>query len=121
MSHPVIHFEVTGKDGAALQEYYGDLFDWKMQPVADIGYALVDKVGDGIAGGIGDAQQGDKGYLTFYVQTDDPQATLDKAVELGGQVVQPVMDLPGMVTLALFADPEGNVVGLVGSETPPAA
>lgn len=28
--------------------------------------------------------------------------------------------IPGMVTMALFADPEGNVIGLVHSETPPA-
>ena len=83
MTHPVIHFEVTGKDGEALQRYYADLFGWTMHPVADFGYSLVDKVGDGIAGGIGAAQDGGDGLLTFYVQTDDPHATLDKAVELG--------------------------------------
>ncbi len=32
--------------------------------------------------------------------------------ELGGSVVMPVTDLP-MVTIGLFADPEGHVVGIV--------
>ena len=48
---------------------------------------------------------------TFYVGTDDPQASLDKAVALGGTVIMPVTELP-QVTIALFADPEGHVIGL---------
>jgi len=50
---------------------------------------------------------------TFYVQVPDLQATLDQAVAKGGKVVMPPMEIPGMVTLAQFADPEGNLVGLV--------
>ncbi len=26
----IIHLEVVGKDGPALQRYYGDLFGWKL-------------------------------------------------------------------------------------------
>ena len=40
------------------------------------------------------------------------QGALDKAVDLGGSVVMPVTDM-GMVTIGLFADPEGNVIGIV--------
>ncbi len=47
-----------------------------------------------------------------YVQVDDPQAALDNAVALGGSVVEPVSDNP-MVTMAIFADPDGNPIGLV--------
>jgi hypothetical protein len=31
----VAWFEVTGKDGAALQSFYGELFDWKIQDAGD--------------------------------------------------------------------------------------
>ena len=55
--------------------------------------------------------------VTFYVQVEDPQAALDKAESLGGKTVLPVMTIPDTVTLALFADPEGHVVGLVARET----
>jgi predicted enzyme related to lactoylglutathione lyase len=47
----------------------------------------------------------------IYVEVDDPQAYLDKAVAKGGKVVMPVSDL-GMVVIAQFQDPEGNVIGL---------
>jgi len=111
MAHPVMHFEVTGKDLDKLQTFYGELFGWKTSKVpGEIPYAMVDKEGDGIGGGIGQAQNGG-GHVTFYVGTDDPQATLDKAEQLGGKTIMPVTKLP-QVTIALFADPEGHVVGL---------
>lgn len=112
MSHPVVHFEVAGKDQPRLKAFYTDLFGWKLQDVEGMPYALVEKEGEGIGGGIGGTPEGDAGHVTFYVQAEDPQATLDRAVELGGQVVMPVTELP-MVTIALFTDPEGHLIGLV--------
>jgi predicted enzyme related to lactoylglutathione lyase len=43
----------------------------------------------------------------------DLQAYLDRIEQLGGKTVVPVTEIPGLVTFAQFADPEGNVVGLV--------
>ena len=54
----------------------------------------------------------------YYVQSDDLDASLKKVEELGGKVVMPVTAMPGMVTFALFADAEGNVMGVVHPETP---
>ena len=117
MADPVIHFEIVGKDGAALRSFYEQLFGWKTTPVEGMGYALVEKEGDGIGGGIGTSQDGGS-HVTFYVSVDDPQAALDRAESLGGKTVQPVMTIPDMVTLALFADPEGHVIGLVANQQP---
>lgn len=43
---------------------------------------------------------------------DDLQAMLDHAVALGGTVVMPATEIPGVTMLALFADPDGNAIGL---------
>jgi predicted enzyme related to lactoylglutathione lyase len=111
MAHPVVHFEVSGKDLDKLQSFYGELFGWKTQKVpGDMPYAMVEQEEGGIAGGIGEAPNGG-GHVTFYVDADDPQAILDKAEQLGGKTIMPVTELP-QVTIALFADPEGHVVGL---------
>jgi predicted enzyme related to lactoylglutathione lyase len=111
MSHPVVHFEVSGKDLDKLQGFYSELFGWKTQKVpGEMPYAMVEKEGDGIGGGIGQAPDG-TGHVTFSVGADDPQAVLDKAEQLGGKTIMPVTGLP-QVTIALFADPEGHVVGL---------
>ena len=49
------------------------------------------------------------------------RAALDAVEAHGGRTVVDISVIPGVVTWALFADPEGNVVGLVHSETPPGA
>ena len=122
MAYPVVHFEVTGKDRAKLTSFYTELFDWQTQDFSGPDmpdYTMVERAEGGIAGGIGQAPDGAGGHVTFYVAVPDPQATLDQAVSLGGSVLMPVSELP-MVTLALFADPEGNMVGIVkdGGDSP---
>ena len=52
MPHPVIWFEVIGKDAAALSSFYSDLFDWKVDPVPN-DYFMVTTEGDMASGGVG--------------------------------------------------------------------
>jgi predicted enzyme related to lactoylglutathione lyase len=113
MPNPVTHFEVLGQDTAGLQRFYGEAFGWDLQDVMDGNYYMVN-TGGAIAGGVGSAM-GREGHVTFYVEVDDPAAALDKISQLGGKTVQEPMDVPGGPTIALFADPEGHVIGLVKS------
>lgn len=110
----VAWFEITGKDGASLQRFYGQLFDWQIQDAGDdSGYGLIQAGEKGIGGGIGPAQDGGPGTATFYVEVDDPAAYLQKAEQLGGQTIVPPTTLEQFgLTFAFFADPEGHVVGL---------
>ena len=118
MPNPVVHFEITGTDAAALASYYGRLFGWEVDANNPMNYGVVHtNAGAGIDGGIG---QGDQPLVTFYVAVDDPQKFLERAVELGGKVVMPVTVIPGMVTMAQFSDPEGHVIGIVANEMPAA-
>jgi predicted enzyme related to lactoylglutathione lyase len=120
MGSPVVHFDITGPNAEELQTFYSQLCGWKLTPLApEMMYSLVDtQAGSGINGGIGAAPEG-PGGVTFYAYSDDLQASLDKAVSLGGKVTQEVMAIPGVVALAMFADPAGNHIGLVGN--PPGA
>jgi predicted enzyme related to lactoylglutathione lyase len=115
MAKPAVAwFEVTGTDGAALQRFYGELFEWPIQDAGDgSGYGLVAAAEKGIGGGIGAAQGGGPGRVTFYVEVDDPAAFLARAEQLGGKTVVPPTEIPQYgLTFAMFADPEGHVVGL---------
>jgi len=117
MGHAVVHFEIVGPDGAALQKYYADLFGWAIDANNPMNYGMVSPIEPGIGGGVGGSQDG-SAMVTFYVETDDLKATLGKAESLGGKTVMEPMDIPDGPTIAMFADPQGNVVGLA---TPPAA
>jgi len=50
--------------------------------------------------------------VTFYIQVPDINQHLGTIEQAGGRTVLPHTETD-MVTFALFADPEGNVVGLV--------
>ncbi len=42
MPNPVVHFEILGRYHESLQQYYRDLFDWKIvQPSPDFPYGIV--------------------------------------------------------------------------------
>jgi len=119
MGNPVVHFELGGAEDGPLLRFYGELFGWRLTTVpGGVNYTVVDtQGGGGVNGGIGKSGTGDP-WATFYVEVDDPQAALDRAESLGAQTVLPVTEIPGMVTFAMFNDPDGLLVGLVRSEEP---
>jgi uncharacterized protein len=115
MGNAVVHFEIGGPDDQPLADFYGELFGWGLRPFEGGGYTLIDTLGGGgINGGIGKSQTGEP-WSAFYVEADDLQAVLDKAESLGAKVVMPVTDFGGAVTIAMFNDPDGLLVGLVKS------
>ena len=113
-AQPVVWFEVVGKDGPALQRFYGKLFNWQVTDAGDgSGYGLVQAAEKGIGGGIGASPDGGPGHVSFYVEVGDPAAYLKRAEQLGGTVILPPTELPQFhLTFAMFADPEGHVIGL---------
>jgi hypothetical protein len=112
MPNPVVHFEIIGADNKALEKFYTELFGWHLQSFDDPPYGIIDThAGKGINGGIGSDPSGES-RVTFYAAVKDPQKTLDNVEKNGGKTVMPVTELP-MVTLAMFTDPQGNLIGIV--------
>jgi len=117
MPNAVTWFEISGKDGKALQEYYSHLFGWEIKADNPMNYGIIDTKGPGINGGVCSTDNQSPSGVTIFVEVADIDATLQAAVDLGGKIVQPVTVVPNMVTFALFEDVEGNVVGLTKSES----
>lgn len=113
MAHPVIHAEIRSEDPDATRAFFGDLFGWTYSDGAFPGYTFVE-TGDGaIPTAIGPLQGGSDTAL-FFVAVDDVEATLERARELGGRVVQPAQQVPG-VTFGVLADAQGHLVGVAKS------
>ena len=112
MGNPIVHFEIRSTDPDASRAFYADLFGWKYPPGGFPGYTYVDSgAPDGtIPGGISPTQGGEP-MVTVFARVDDVQAALDRAVALGGRIVQPAQKVPG-VSFGLFADPQGHVIGV---------
>ena len=116
MGDPVVHFELNGPDGEALATFYSSLFGWGTSKVEGFDYWLIDtRSGQGINGGIGQTEDGGA-FATFYVQSDQPEALMEKAEKAGATVITPITETP-MVTFGLFSDTDGLVVGIVKGGT----
>lgn len=114
MPHPVVHAEIRSTDPDATREFFGQLFGWEYSAGAFPGYTFVDIGVDGAPPtAIGPLQGGEDSVL-FFVGVEDVAATLRRAEELGGRIVQPEQQVPG-VAFGVFADAQGHVVGVAAS------
>jgi predicted enzyme related to lactoylglutathione lyase len=124
MGQPVVHFEVVGKDYDKLKSFYSDVAGWTYDEPPGATqegvppYALVPREGNtnpegiGIGGGLGVGPEGYEGHVTFYIEVPDVGASLDQVEKLGGtRVMGPDSPVEGL-TIGLFTDPEGHLVGL---------
>ncbi len=118
MPNPVTHFEIVGRDPAILQRFYREVFGWKLASEGSP-YSMVHPgAGAGIDGGIGSAPEGGgASRVTVYIEVADAEAALAAVERLGGRRVMGPAPVPGGPTIALFEDPEGHVIGLVGASS----
>ena len=121
MTGKIVHWEIMGPDGDALNAFYSELFGWSGTAVAGMdGYHLVDADQAGVGGAVGQSSDEIPNYVTVYIEVDDADEYLTRAIEGGGSLVMPRTEVAGTVTFGLFRDPAGNMVGVVEAEVPPA-
>lgn len=117
MGNPVMHFEVIGKDGDKLQQFYSEVFAWKINADNPMKYGMVSGESNdqshGIGGGIGAGPGGEGSGVTFYVEVASLEDTLKKIEQAGGKTTMQPDDVPGGPRMAQFTDPEGHRIGLV--------
>ena len=119
MGQAVVHFEIAGKDPDKLQSYFSDLFGWEIDADNEFKYGIVQREGNttadgiGIGGGISGGPEGYEGHVTFYVEVPDVEAALAKAESLGGTRVMGPEQVMEDLTIGLFTDPEGHVIGVM--------
>ena len=112
MANAVTWFEIIGKDGPKLREFYSSLFGWKFHVAQEMDYGMMEAGAGGIGGGIGSGSGNMPSYVAIYVQVEDINAALKEAESLGGKTLMPRTVVPNQVIFALFSDPEGHLVGL---------
>jgi hypothetical protein len=109
--------ELMTSDVDAAKDFYGEVFGWTNQSM-DMGegmtYTIFKRAGDVDAAGcmrITEGMQAPPHWLP-YVATDDVDATVARAKELGATIFQEGMDVPGVGRIAVVQDPVGAVFGL---------
>jgi len=121
LDHTIVHFEIPADNLEKMKKFYGDLFGWKIEkmpggmeywgiqtvPVDDKGMAMR----PGVNGGMMKRQMPEHKPVN-YISVESVDEYSKKVVNLGGQIIVPKMEIPGMGWWALALDPEGNQIGL---------
>jgi uncharacterized protein len=129
--HEVVWWEIESPDPERTQEFYRALFGWEFRrafdgPTSELGrrYWIVERAGDGIGGlqesAPGASRPGGAG-IRLYVEVDDLEGTMARAVELGatGERGRTFLGTDDF-WFANVLDPTGISLGLWTSR-PPAA
>lgn len=118
MANPFVHSELSTTDTAKARQFYGALFDWKLEDVpmdAGFTYTLV-AVGDGGVGTGGgimpQMMPGAPSAWMPYVGVDDIAAATEKARTLGATICKDVTEVMDMGWLSIIQDPTGAMLGL---------
>jgi predicted enzyme related to lactoylglutathione lyase len=112
MANPFVHIELNTTDLARAQKFYGQVFNWKIQPIPDMSYAMID-VGKGVGGGMQKKPMAEAPTQWLpYVEVASVPAALAKAQAAGAQVVVPEMSIGEMGSIGVFVDPTGAGIGV---------
>jgi len=110
-SAPIVHLEFRSFDFARASAFYAKVFAWRTEQNASSTYMKLDAEEGPSAGWVRAEVSQAPGPLA-YVVVEDLAATLAEVEAAGGRVLVPKLPFAGGGEIALFADPDGNVVAI---------
>lgn len=104
--------DLSSPDPDASLAFYGGLLGWQGTGAREEmgGYQRLTSGGHDVAG-LSPMMGPKPGWMT-YIATADAEATAAAVTSAGGAVAVPPMDVMGMGTMAVFADPHGATFGI---------
>ena len=113
MGNPVMQWQIVAKDPDSVASFYSKLFGWKVQARNALGYREISTgAGRGIDGGVWPAPPEASALVQLYIEVDDIDRHVEKAVTLGASVIVPKSVLPDGDAIAVIVDPAGLSFGL---------
>lgn len=110
-SAPIVHLEFRSFDFTRAAAFYAKVFAWRTEQNATSTYMKLDAE-DGPSAGWVRAEVSQSPGPLAYVVVEDLAVTLADVESAGGRVLVPRLPFAGGGEIALFADPDGNVVAI---------
>jgi len=124
MDHTIVHFEIPAKDVEKLRLFYAQLFGWKIEkwsgpteywnietvPVDDKGMLIRPGVNGGLM-----KKESPEHKPVNYIAVESVDEHSQRIEKLGGKILTPKQEVPGVGWVALAIDPEGNTFGIFQS------
>lgn len=112
--------ELATTDHEAALDFYRSLFDWEKAEAMDMGeagiYQMYGRAGRTLGGMFNKPpQMPGPPYWLCYVRVGDVKDTVEQVGEMGGQVLNGPMEVPGGDLIAQCMDPQGGAFALHSS------
>jgi uncharacterized protein len=107
----IVHIEFKSSDFARTAAFYAKVFEWRTEQNGSGSYMKLDSSDGPSAGWVRADLVQAPGPVT-YLAVDDLATTLDAVEGAGGRILVRSLPFAGGGEIGLFADPDGNVVGL---------
>jgi predicted enzyme related to lactoylglutathione lyase len=114
----IVHIEIPAADSAKAAQFYQAMFGWKTTRDEKMDYTMWEPV-EAPGGGFSPlGEQVKPGDVLIYIDSEDIEADLKQVVKLGGKVIRPKSEIPGVGWWGVFKDPTGNAIALYTSKNP---
>jgi predicted enzyme related to lactoylglutathione lyase len=124
VDHTIVHFEIPADDVERLRKFYATVFGWKIEKLPGpseywtITTVPVNEKGElvrpGVNGGLM-KKQNTQHKPTNYILVESVDEYTQKIQKLGGRIITPKSEVPGICWWAQVADPEGNEFAIMES------
>ena len=116
----VVHFEIPADDPERAIKFYEKVFDWQIEKWdGPVEYWLImtgEEDKPGIDGGLARREDPTTG-VENTIDVKNLNTSLANVKAHGGKVIRPRMAVPGVGWMAYIKDTEGNVFGLMESDS----
>lgn len=121
VDHTIVHFEIPADNVEKLRKFYSGVFGWKIEKMPgpteywSIETVPVDKKGVAVRPGVNGGmmkKQNPAHKPVNYIAVESVDEYAKKIEALGGKILVPKMEVPGMGWWTLALDPEGNQLGI---------
>lgn len=118
--------QLVTDDQATAGTFYSELFGWKRNEV-DAGplgtYTVFQQGGQDVAGMMNPTARS-YGHSppprwTAYIAVENTDAVAERVTELGGTILEPPHDIPGVGRVCMFEDPVNALIYVLQPATPP--
>lgn len=114
--------ELMTTDTKKAGEFYSDVFGWRrdVQNFGPLEYTMFingERPNGGMLQITPEMGKVPSNWLVYFA-VDDCDAKAQKAAELGGQIMKPADDIPGVGRFAILIDPQGAAFAIIKLENP---
>ena len=113
MTDPVKQWQILSPDPSAHAEFYASVFGWEIDAGNKLGYRMAATGSGGTSGGFWPTPPGVPPMVQLFVEVENVETAIAKAIAHGGAIIIPPQRLPDGDEMAVLRDSQGLSFGVM--------